>query len=557
MFSNHLDIGYTINSNGSSSGAVINEYFTKHFPQAIATSAAMRKEGKPQYRWMTQSWLVATYRRCRDTKVNIDGPAYPSDLICPNATALAAFEAAVLRGDITWHAFPFNAELEVYSNPVLFDTSLNLTFTEDMYFQHAPRKTFSVRDVPGVTRAAIPLLSRRGIIGVTVGENAQVAPVAVPPIFKWKDNSTGTSVIALYHALGYGRRRDRQRQRKHVYPGKGGGGGGGGGGGRDGGEGKASVVECKSNGDNAAGTDGTDGSADCSDELATLFYRDVHGDLVAKDIAEQYDDSGPSMHVKSDGTVAASRAEHCVEVHEAAVAVCTAWKIDNSGPHSPGQAAALFDAAAVLFPEATIHASDAFDDFFTAVEPHSDVLPVVTQEIGDTWMMGASSDPKKVAHFRAASRAHTACITDCGDACCLSAASADSGSVGSKVRNILGPPPPPPPQPSPKEVAALRTFERLLMTVTEHTWGWNGGDIRRHSWSNDLLNKSLHTNTQFSTAVRTWQVFALPLVILGFFNVFLYWGEAQKHRILRVPSGLFFKKRRISFLLLSFSLSKQ
>lgn len=55
--------------------------------------------------------------------MNIDGPSFPSDVVCPNATAIAAFEAAVRRGDITWHAFPFNAELEVHPNhrsPVLF-----------------------------------------------------------------------------------------------------------------------------------------------------------------------------------------------------------------------------------------------------------------------------------------------------------------------------------------------------------------------------------------------------------------------------------------------------
>ena len=32
-------------------------------------------------------------------------------LHCPNASSVAAFEAAVRRGDIWWHAFPHNAEL--------------------------------------------------------------------------------------------------------------------------------------------------------------------------------------------------------------------------------------------------------------------------------------------------------------------------------------------------------------------------------------------------------------------------------------------------------------
>lgn len=30
---------------------------------------------------------------------------------CPNQTMLAKVEAAIRRGDIVWHAFPFNAEV--------------------------------------------------------------------------------------------------------------------------------------------------------------------------------------------------------------------------------------------------------------------------------------------------------------------------------------------------------------------------------------------------------------------------------------------------------------
>jgi hypothetical protein len=59
------------------------------------------------------------------------------------------------------------------------------------------RMTYSQRDVPGLTRAAIPLLAKAGVKGVTVGENGACAPVNVPPIFLWRDNATGTEVIAL------------------------------------------------------------------------------------------------------------------------------------------------------------------------------------------------------------------------------------------------------------------------------------------------------------------------------------------------------------------------
>ena len=121
-----------------------------------------------------------------------------------------------------------------------------------------------------------------------------------------------------------------------------------------------------------------------------------------------------------------------------------------------------------LFPGADVVASDAMDDFVVDVLPHKASLPLLTEEIGDTWIMGtlqdalpfshpalhpaslcnpiahslhtprldtlfcsragpvgplntvlcgrhptgASADPKKVALFRAASRVHASCFAD-------------------------------------------------------------------------------------------------------------------------------------------------
>ena len=43
------------------------------------------------------------------------------------------------------------------------------------------------------------------------------------------------------------------------------------------------------------------------------------------------------------------------------------------------------------------------------------------------------------------------------------------------------------------------------MLGAEHTWGWNGGDIRHKSWTNAELAASLKSDEQFSTAVLTWR----------------------------------------------------
>ena len=41
------------------------------------------------------------------------------------------------------------------------------------------------------------------------------------------------------------------------------------------------------------------------------------------------------------------------------------------------------------------------------MEPHKSALPVVTQEIGDTWIYGVSSDPVKLARYREVLRLRT------------------------------------------------------------------------------------------------------------------------------------------------------
>jgi hypothetical protein len=345
LFSNHLDIGYTMNENGSTSGAVINEYFTKHFPSAVEVAAQARARGERPYRWMTQSWLVSAYRHCAQTNISML-PGSPSELRCPNATALSAFSAAARRGDISWHAFPFNAEPELFT-PELFDAALNLTFAEDRFFGHRPRRTLSQRDVPGLTIGALPLLAKRGVVAVSVGENSQVAPSAVPPIFVWREPTSGAEVIGLFHALGYGGSFPSSRDRSRT----------------------------------------------------------------ASSPSTPSDEPGPSLRVE-DGRVVVrgegggdqngSRAEACVSVEAAGVALCYAWKVDNSGPHTLADSRLIFQAVDELFPSASeVVASDAFDDFIADVLPYKSSLPVVTAELGDTWIMGADAGS---AQFSASSR---------------------------------------------------------------------------------------------------------------------------------------------------------
>ena len=64
-------------------------------------------------------------------------------------------------------------------------------------------------------------------------------------------------------------------------------------------------------------------------------------------------------------------------------ALCTAWRGDNQGPHSFAEALSTYRQVQAEFPNATVKASDAFDDFVSTVLPFADTLPVMTHEMGD------------------------------------------------------------------------------------------------------------------------------------------------------------------------------
>ena len=55
--------------------------------------------------------------------------------------------------------------------------------------------------------------------------------------------------------------------------------------------------------------------------------------------------------------------------------------------------------------------ASSFDKYIEALSPIKDKLPVIDSEIGDTWIQGIASDPRKMAEYRAVSRAMKACMT--------------------------------------------------------------------------------------------------------------------------------------------------
>ncbi len=110
---------------------------------------------------------------------------------------------------------------------------------------------------------------------------------------------------------------------------------------------------------------------------------------------------------------------------------------DNLGPQSPEQVSAAYKHIRERFPRAEVVGST-LNAFAEQLRRVRDQLPVVTQELGDTWIHGAGTDPLKISQFRALCRLHTGWLRD--------------GRVG-------------------QQAGAVDAFTRRLLMVPEHTWG--------------------------------------------------------------------------------------
>jgi hypothetical protein len=110
---------------------------------------------------------------------------------------------------------------------------------------------------------------------------------------------------------------------------------------------------------------------------------------------------------------------------------------DNLGPQSAEQVLDVYKDVQKMFPDAEVFAST-LDHFAAKLAPIREALPVVTREIGDTWIHGVGSDPIKVSRFKELSRLRQQWLQE---------------------------------TPSLINDKRFKTFSRRLLMVPEHTWG--------------------------------------------------------------------------------------
>ena len=190
----HLDIGFK-----TSSAGILNLYFDHHFPLAVSLGKQIRRGEFPsayqsnRLNFMFQAWVVSMYLDCPENM----------GLHCPTASAVADFKEAIKHGDVVWHAFPHNAQLEMMS-PSLIEAGLDLTFGLDDAFGLKRKRTLSQRDVPGMTKSVIPILKRNNVTAVSIGANGGSTPQDLPPCFVWQDKDSMESILGLFTWPGYG-----------------------------------------------------------------------------------------------------------------------------------------------------------------------------------------------------------------------------------------------------------------------------------------------------------------------------------------------------------------
>ena len=148
---------------------------------------------------------------------------------------------------------------------------------------------------------------------------------------------------------------------------------------------------------------------------------------------------------------------------------------DNLGPQSQRDVINALNHYRSLFPDFEVKTST-LDDFAAQIETVRERLPLIGEEIGDTWIHGTASDPWKIAGFRALLR--------------LRARWVDEGL------NAI-------------DYPAFHRFSRELLTVAEHTWGMDAkthfADYRNYSRSEFARARAIdivfdETPRQFSFA---------------------------------------------------------
>ena len=189
----HFDAGFADTCAG-----ILTLWWYTHLPRAVRLGMEIENnatlKGSIALQFTAQSWILDMFYRC---------PPHMPGLTCPTPTQINNVTIAIRKGWITWHAFPFNAEADMYS-PATFAGGIASCHLLDDQFGFPRKQTMSQRDVPGTTRGVITALKASGVYAMSIGANGASTPPFVPRAFVWMDRAANASMLMMMHPYGYG-----------------------------------------------------------------------------------------------------------------------------------------------------------------------------------------------------------------------------------------------------------------------------------------------------------------------------------------------------------------
>ncbi|NCA68121.1 MAG: DUF5054 domain-containing protein, partial [Clostridia bacterium] len=167
----HLDLGFT-----DYASVIREKYLNDFIPAAIEIASAVNDNIHKRFVWTTGSWLLN------------QALSFGSDEL------KVSLAAALKRGDIVAHAYPFTTHTELLDSDTL-EYGLSLIDNIDKV---SGIKTISAKmtDVPGHTSALVPYLAKKGIKLLHIGVNGASAVPDVPQCFLWEKD--GYQIVVIY-----------------------------------------------------------------------------------------------------------------------------------------------------------------------------------------------------------------------------------------------------------------------------------------------------------------------------------------------------------------------
>lgn len=172
----HLDLGFTDYAEN-----IRRKYIDDFIPQAIALANRVNSSVDKNFIWTTGSWIIKEALEHSNNEQR--------DLIVK----------ALKDENIVPHALPFTTHSELFDEDT-FDYGLSIV---DEIDKIRGKKTIAAKmtDVPGHTKAIVPLLAKHGIKLLHIGVNGASAVPEVPECFLWK---CGEAEVIVIYSGDYG-----------------------------------------------------------------------------------------------------------------------------------------------------------------------------------------------------------------------------------------------------------------------------------------------------------------------------------------------------------------